>query len=549
MSKFERLKYLLRSRPYALEKPYVLQFPVIDICNSQCQMCFIWKKKAQPVLTPETLRSRLSDPLFDHVRMVGINGGEPTLRKDLGDLAESLFEALPRLKHISLITNAFRVAEVKERIAEVGNIVARHGGALDVMVSLDGVGDVHDRVRGKPGNFDRAIEVLRFLQNEDTVTSIRIGCTVIKENIYGLHDLLDFCRRENLYVKYRLGIPHRRLYTQDETAPFALDQEERVHLATFLEGLITHYEPSKKQRYLYRSLIEQILFHAPRKAGCDWQHRGATLTSRGEVLYCAVQSDAIATLEDRDLSNLYFGNSARAHLDGILKTKCQDCTHDYEGLPNKKEQILELGTTILDNAGLMDRAKDIYYRSGGKEFFSRLHFVRTMRQLAIRPPTQQVSGTAPFILICGWYGTETLGDKAILGTIVSGLKAVYPTTPITVASLFPHITEVTRAKAPELGDVSILHIDEAIARAAECKMVVFGGGPLMAIDEILHMRALFRSAVEAGRPCVIAGCGVGPIGAARYANVIRDILKSCKTAYLPRRAIARARHISRCCCI
>jgi polysaccharide pyruvyl transferase WcaK-like protein/sulfatase maturation enzyme AslB (radical SAM superfamily) len=524
MSIIERLSYLVRSRPYRLEKPVVLQFPVIDICNSQCQMCFIWKNKSQPVVTPDALRKRLSRPLFDRVRTVGLNGGEPTLRKDLGDLTESLFAALPRLRHISIITNAFRVAEVTARIADVGDIVARHRGTLDVMVSLDGVGDLHDRVRRKPGNFARALQLLEILRGMKTVSSIRIGCTVVKDNVYGVHELLDFCRSENLYIKYRLGIPHRRLYTKGETAPFALDHTERVHFTTFLEGLIRHYEPNPEQRYFYRSLIDQLLFHAPRKAGCDWRHRGATLTSRGELLFCAVESDVVAHLEDSDPGSGYFGASARAHLRDILQSKCNDCTHDYAGLPERSVQLAQFGRAVLSKSGLTEQARALYAHSGMQGIAARQRFFRTAKTLAEITCQPRAATSPQTLMICGWYGTETLGDKAILGTVVTGLRAACPSSPITLVSLNPHISEATRGTASELADLSIMSVEEAISRAGEAKMVIFGGGPLMAVEQIVHMRALFRAAAQWGRPKVIAGCGIGPLGQSHHTSAIREVL-------------------------
>jgi MoaA/NifB/PqqE/SkfB family radical SAM enzyme len=209
----KNLSYLLSRRPYRLEKPVVLQFPVIDICNSQCQMCRIWENKKSDDLTPEQLRHGLRNPLYSEVASVGLNGGEPTLRKDLGDLAAVLFEELPRLRSVSLITNAYKHDEVIARITDVGEVVRRHGGRLDVMVSLDGFGDVHDRVRGKPGNFERAQQVIRFAKQSPLVHNLRIGCTIIKENVYGLADLFEYCQSEGLYVKYRLGIPPASLHT------------------------------------------------------------------------------------------------------------------------------------------------------------------------------------------------------------------------------------------------------------------------------------------------------------------------------------------------
>jgi MoaA/NifB/PqqE/SkfB family radical SAM enzyme len=280
----EQLVHLVRRRPLPPEKPIVIQFPVIDICNSQCQMCNIWKNKQEHDLTPDELRRGLRNPLYSEVRAVGINGGEPTLRKDLAALATVLFEELPRLRTLSLITNAYRHEEVIARIQELSDVARGHGGRLDVMVSLDGVGEVHDRVRGKPGNFVRAARVTDFLLAHPELAALRFGCTIIRENVYGLADLLDYAQARGVYIKFRLGIPHRRLYTESLVAPYALDDAERYHVAAFLEGVVARYETGDAQNFFYRSLIDQIRHGAPRRAGCDWQHRGATITSRGELL-------------------------------------------------------------------------------------------------------------------------------------------------------------------------------------------------------------------------------------------------------------------------
>ena len=68
---------------------------------------------------------------------------------------------------ISLITNAFQDQIVIQRIKEIGQVVKQNGGYFDVMVSIDGVGQVHDRVRGKPNNFTRAVKVIDYVQASD----------------------------------------------------------------------------------------------------------------------------------------------------------------------------------------------------------------------------------------------------------------------------------------------------------------------------------------------------------------------------------------------
>lgn len=526
MKLIRNLVQIVRGPGKKLEKPTVLQFPVIDICNSRCQMCHIWERKLQPCVTPAQIRTYMSNDLFAELRAVGLNGGEPTLRADLPDLAAALFDVLPKLETVSVITNAFKTGQVIERIMQLADVVAARGGKLDVMVSLDGYGEIHDLVRGRKGNFERARHVIEALKNNENISNFRIGCTIIKDNVYGLHDIFDFCKSENIYIKYRIGIPHKRLYTDDLIYPFSLSNDEKLHICNFLDGLIENYEVNPQQRYFYRSLIGQLRYDAPRAAGCDWRHRGATLSSSGELMYCAVESPVIVSLDDNDLSARYF--AGEPELEAIKRNKCARCRHDYVGLPSRSVQLRFHLETALDRAGLTEWARIAHHRSGLKAARARLRLRAERRRLECLPsPTASGNvdaGSSPF-LICGWYGTETLGDKAILGAIVSCLRDFAPDVPIELASLHPDISELTKSQMPELADVMIRSVDEALVSVSHCKALLFGGGPLMGIQELLQMRELFARARAAGRPTVIAGCGIGPVGPQSFGAIITDLLR------------------------
>ncbi len=523
----KNLTLLIKARPYSLEKPIVLQFPVIDICNSACQMCRIWENKKSDDITPDQLRLGLRNPLFSEVTGVGLNGGEPTLRKDLAVLAAVLYEELPKLRSISLITNAYNYKEVIQRIGEVGEVVQAHGGYLDVMVSLDGYGEVHDRVRGKPGNFDRAQKVIDYALSSPLVHNVRIGCTIIKENVYGLADLFEFCQARGLYIKYRLGIPHQRLYTKNLNEPYALTLDEKYHIAEFLEGLIAHYEPSEQQKFFYRSLIDQILHNAPRKAGCDWQHRGATITSKGELLYCAVQSKVLGKITDQDAERAYFGNED--HLKDIIHNHCDSCLHDYVGIPPRGQFVRQLAMHAVKKLHAEHFLRNAYRKSARvtgylrRRFEKRVEKFRTFGQVS---KTWPAGGRGKRILVCGWYGTETLGDKAILGGILHSLRTESGVIDVVLVSLFPYVSEMSRRQMIELADAHIVNPELGVQLAAEAELVVFGGGPLMAdIDQLAEMLAIFETAKKAGRHTLVAGCGVGPLGDQWQNAAISQLLK------------------------
>lgn len=528
-SVFGRLRYLLLKKPYPLEKPIVLQFPVVDICNSACQMCRIWKNKKSDDITPEQLRRGLQNPLYSEVTGVGLNGGEPTLRNDLAELALVLFEELPKLRSASLITNAYNYQEVIERIGEVGEVVRTHNGYFDVMVSLDGYGDMHDRVRGKPGNFERAQKVIDFVLTSPLVHNVRIGCTIIKENVYGLADLFEYCQLRGLYIKYRLGVPHQRLYTQNLIEPYALNFEEKYHVAEFLEGLIAHYETNDHQKFFYSSLIDQILHKSPRKAGCDWQHRGVTITSKGELLFCAVQSKVLGNITEDDSQKIYFENAT--HLKEIISTKCDNCNHDYAGVPPKKQYSKQLAMQTLKKIGAADFANKFKSTIITQRWLQQYRFTTRLKLFEKIESKQQnfplLKSSTKQVLICGWYGTETLGDKAILGGIISAIRQALGDVQFTLVSLFLYVTEMTRLQMTELVDIQIVDPKEGIRIAASMDLVVFGGGPLMAqIDQLAEMEVIFSAANKHGIPTLLAGCGVGPLGNKWHNKSIARILST-----------------------
>lgn len=522
---YQHLRHSFFKHDIVLEKPLVIQFPVIDICNSRCQMCRIWENKKSQDIKVEDLRKGLSSELFSHVEGIGFNGGEPTLRDDLLELVEVVLEQLPNLKQVSLITNAYKYLQVIEQIQKMGRLVKSRGKHFDVMVSLDGFGDVHDRVRGRTGNFENAKKVLAFLSDFDGVDNVRIGCTVIRENVYHLADLFEFCVNRGLYIKYRQGVPHQRLYTENLLDPYALTFEEKYEFVEFLEGLIKYYEPSPLQRFFYRSLIDQILYDKPRAAGCDWQHRGATITAKGELAYCAVKSKALmSNIADGDPMQAYFGN--QPHLNDILANECANCHHDYVGLPSPAVYRRMMIARIDERIGLKEKLRRVPGFATVNRYRQRHGYSKQLQYYRAQGDRPHVSVEGKQVLICGWYGTETLGDKGIIGGVMHALRRqLGEDTRFVVVALYPYISEMTRRQMPEFRNTRIVAPEEGIGLARHMDYVVFGGGPLMAIDSLAPMQAIFERAKQGDARTIVAGCGVGPLGDAWHNDSIATILR------------------------
>ncbi len=138
------------------------------------------------------------------------------------------------------------------------------------------------------------------------------------------------------------------------------------------------------------------------------------------------------------------------------------------------------------------------------------------------------------VSVVGWYGTETMGDKAILDGLLCVFSRLRCITKVQIGSLFPFYTERTLLEERRVIDntvddyqVTIFAVkrrEERENAILNSDLVVFGGGPLMEIDELRLIRDCFGLAQKKGIKTVVAGAGIGPFYNDWSINIVRDIL-------------------------
>lgn len=131
------------------------------------------------------------------------------------------------------------------------------------------------------------------------------------------------------------------------------------------------------------------------------------------------------------------------------------------------------------------------------------------------------------ILITGWYGTETTGDKAILGELMHFIRERSPSCEISLTTLDRKISIQTNREMESLGSARLLDIDDASRPdiIEDVDAVIVGGGPLMQSDSMGFIRAIFREANKRRKARVIFGCGMGPFHTKQMEAVAADILR------------------------
>jgi MoaA/NifB/PqqE/SkfB family radical SAM enzyme/polysaccharide pyruvyl transferase WcaK-like protein len=483
-------------------KPIVINLNATDICNSGCIMCNIWKREKEFEFSAVELTKILSDPLFSKVKHVGITGGEPSLRDDLPQLFETVIKTLPSIVGVSMITNGIEADHIYNQIIQINKICLANKTGFSVMVSLDGVGVTHDLVRGNEGNFESSVRLIKKIKAETNIP-LSTGCTITKTNIWKVDKLLDYLKENNIYGRFRIAEYIKRLYNDpNKTAIRNFNEDEAYHLQLFFHKLKHSFESNGNVQRTYQSIIE-MLGGKSRKIGCPYHTDGIVLNARGEIAYCAPKSRIIGNT--LDTSGLKLWNNNLGERRRIIKEDCNQCIHDYHAPLTYKEAKEDLATAY-------------------SKALTRKHYNKLIRLKKLTSLLTNKTNKTYTIFIIGWYGTETVGDKAILGGIINYYKEKYNNNcQFVIGSLFPFITERTILEMgleAKIVDSTKLDLLKYSRLANE---TVMGGGPLMDLDVLYVPYIAFYTAQKFNKTTTIFGCGLGPLKA--KTQMVQAILK------------------------
>lgn len=161
-----------------------------------------------------------------------------------------------------------------------------------------------------------------------------------------------------------------------------------------------------------------------------------------------------------------------------------------------------------------------------KRFRFALEVVSAMMTAALRRITRRPGHAAHRVVVTGWYGSETVGDIAILGQVLSEVASAVPDAEVQVATFDVARTE---ASLRQLGvvDVGTVAAGHRSGRAiGGCDLLIFGGGPMMESPTMaLWLLQAWAAQLAGGRVAVYA-CGIGPLRTERMRGMVRRLIRT-----------------------
>lgn len=315
-------------------------------CNSRCTMCDIWKLKETRELELEYYKK-----LPNTLRDINVSGGEPFLRQDLVDLIKILHETCPKAR-IIISTNGYLSDLIKEKMWQILKV----DPGVGVGVSIDGIGEMHDKIRGIPGGFNLAVNTLKLLKENLGMKNLRIAFTISKQNIEHLSRVYDLSRE--LGVQFTLALAQSSEFffggKQIEEVPEEKNLKEQFDYVIMEE--LKSWQPKRWARaYFAKSLFDfartgkQALSS---RAGIDFFF----LDPFGNIYPSVVHNFVMGNIKDKSFGEIWLSESAN-EIRQKVKEAQQDVWMICTARSAMKRHLFKVGWWIIKNKLKVKKSK------------------------------------------------------------------------------------------------------------------------------------------------------------------------------------------------
>ncbi len=200
----------------------VVIWNLIRRCNLKCKHCYSISADVDfpGELTTEEVFSVMDDLKRFRVPALILSGGEPLLRPDIFDISR---RAKSMRFYTALSSNGALIdEEAADRIAEIGYDY--------VGVSLDGIGETHDRFRGQAGSFDAALAGVRACVARGVKVGLRFTMTL--DNYRELPRVIELAEAEGVSKFYlsHLVYAGRGNKNRGDDASWSITRETMTYL-------------------------------------------------------------------------------------------------------------------------------------------------------------------------------------------------------------------------------------------------------------------------------------------------------------------------------
>ncbi len=329
--------------------PSICTYLITWRCELNCYMCNIPSLQDKAELDTQQVKSLFEQ--FKELDVVRITGGEPFVRKDLEEIVEYIISHC-NPSTVVLNTNGYqsqRIIEFSKGFMLPSNKRGQRGVSsspeFHYRVSLDGMGEWHDEIRGVKGAFERAqttLEELVRLRKEKGLC-VGVNLTITRKNIDQIEPLQDLCQRLGVDLQYQVARRDRYLYENyqegerdmelDFFEPFSQDEIERIVEALSRDTRSFDFKEGLVKKFFNEGLKNRLLYNKR-----EPDTRCVALTSHirilpdGKVPICIQSNTRVGDLTKETLEELWFGKKIERYRKMVRE--CPGCWMPCDVIPS-----------------------------------------------------------------------------------------------------------------------------------------------------------------------------------------------------------------------
>ncbi len=322
-----------------------LTFFVTRRCNLRCPFCFYLGGREKPDAAENELAlseiERISRSL-GALLWLAFSGGEVFLREDIVPISTTFYEN-NRPAIMLFPTNGMLPDLIRDRTEEILRACTK--SVIVVKLSLDGLKEMHDTLRGKAGSFEKTMTTYRLLEGlVGKYPNFELGINTVfcSENQDMMDTVIDFVR----------GMENVRTHTISMVRGDLRDEgfkkvDFRKYLAA-IERLEKDLKNRTSRTYRFRGarikaaqdIVQRRLIHRTsvekrRLIPCYAGRLNVVLTEAGDVHPCEILAETFGNVRDYgyDLGKVVRSRKAGEIIRSIMENRCF-CTHECYFMTN-----------------------------------------------------------------------------------------------------------------------------------------------------------------------------------------------------------------------
>ncbi|MBV8674453.1 MAG: radical SAM protein [Acidobacteriaceae bacterium] len=288
--------------------PLSAHIKLTENCQAKCISCNYWQSRWQDGIDTDRAIELINEIDAAGIRSLRLTGGEPLLRKDLFHVLATANTS--RFKRIILQTNGLAIKKLHKEI--------NASPITHIAVSIDGLKETNDLIRGIRGYFNLGMEGLKLLRDK----KLAISVTLNRMSAAELDELADQAHAVGAKLEFNI-LSQSLFFLKDANLDSMWPESGDVDS---ISGFLRRRRPGYEVDYITRYYNREQLDEPP----CVLGFLQVFVLSNGDVLTGCYPLEPVGNILRDKLATILASDAYARQAQAMIRRECPGCTCGVE---------------------------------------------------------------------------------------------------------------------------------------------------------------------------------------------------------------------------